>query len=141
MITVKMSLEEFTRHVDILRREYCVAAARARRPEEEKSFDAYVVFLGWWRGEKRLLILALVDDKLLVAVAPPVPHPFCVSRGADEEREARAIDEVLYELGSRYTSWCRVYYPPGFRPTGPHEAMEYVVELEVLDYVEKCGQR
>ncbi len=134
---METNIVEFLREAASLQREYRVVAARARRPDEEKSFDAYVVLLAWWRGEKRLVVITLVGGKVVVAVAPPVPHPFCVSRGADEEREARAVDEVLYEVGARYTSWCRVYYPPGFRPASLDEAVKLLTELEILDEVEQ----
>ena len=91
------------------------AVLRVRKPTEQKSFDAYLALPARWGDEKRIVLLVLASGKLIAAVAPPTPHPLCVSRGRDEEAEARAVDEALYELGSRYTSWCRVLLPPGLR--------------------------
>ena len=107
---------------------------RLRRPDERKSFDAYLAVPARWGDEKRLVVLVLVSGRLVAAVAPPTPHPLCVSRGRDDELEARAVDEALYELGSRYTSWCRVVLPPGL---GARESLEdilaAILSLGVVD--------
>lgn len=112
------------------------ALLRVRRLYEDKPYVAYLALPASWSGEKRIVILLLAENgSLITAVAPPVPHPYCVSRGSNEPIEAKAVDEALYELGSRYTGWCRVYLPPGFRSERVRGILEALVELGVVDEI------
>ncbi|AEM39181.1 hypothetical protein Pyrfu_1322 [Pyrolobus fumarii 1A] len=133
---LKPSIEEFMREARLFALERHVIAIRARRPNEDKSFEAYVAMPAEWNGENRLVLILLTSGgNLVVAVAPPTASPLCVSRGADSPLEARAVDEALYELGSRYTSWCRVFFPPAFEPRTLREIPEILVELGIVDAV------
>ncbi len=129
-------LARFVREAEAIAARMPGAVVRVRRPYEDKPFEAYLALPASWSGEKRLVILLVAaNGSLVAAVAPPVPHPYCVSRGSDDPVEARAVDEALYELGSRYTGWCRVYLPPGFRSGRLEDILEAIVELGVLDEI------
>ncbi len=129
-----MSLANFAREARSIASKLPVVAARSREPHEEKHFDAYIALPAVWGGEKRLVIIVLARDGTVVAaVAPPVSSPICVSRGADNPVEAKAVDEVLMELGSRFVSWCRVYLPPGYRPKNLFDILSALIAFGVVD--------
>lgn len=112
------------------------AVLRVRRPYESKPFVVYAALPARWSGEKRILVILVAENgALVIAVAPPVPHPYCVSRGREDVVEAKAVDEALYELGSRYTSWCRVYIPPGLRSPRLTDILSEIVSLGVVDEI------
>ncbi len=129
-----MDILAFVNQARRLQRAAPGAVLRVRKPTEQRSFDAYLALPARWGDEKRIVLLVLVSGRLIAAVAPPTPHPLCVSRGRDEELEARAVDEALYELGSRYTSWCRVYLPPGVEARDSLEdVVSAILSLGIVD--------
>ncbi len=133
---LKKTLHEFMQEARRLAEKTPVIAARVRRPHEERSFEAYIAIPALWGDEKRIVLLVLTTTgEIVAAVAPPVSTPLCVSRGADDPLEARAVDEALYELGSRYTSWCRVYLPPAYKPRTLEDVLDAMLALGVIDAV------